>query len=102
MLHTDSHQSPSSDLTPELQRLLEARHHDPFTLLGRHCFADKELVRAFIPGAAWVRVVETGFSLERIGNTDLFEWHGPSGSLPERYQLIWRDSYGAEHVAYDP
>jgi 1,4-alpha-glucan branching enzyme len=102
MLHTDSESSPSREITPELQRLLDARCHDPFTLLGRHTLADRELIRVLIPGAAWVRLVETGNALQRVGHTDLFEWHGQSGGLPRYYRLIWRDRYGAEHVAYDP
>jgi 1,4-alpha-glucan branching enzyme len=102
MQHTDSQDQHPAQLSAELQRLVEARHHDPFNLLGRHTYADQDLVRAFIPGAAWVRIVETAVSLERVGNTDVFEWHGPAGAVPERYRLIWCDSYGAEHVAYDP
>ncbi|NNG11945.1 MAG: 1,4-alpha-glucan branching enzyme, partial [Halobacteria archaeon] len=102
MQHTDSQDQHPAQLSAELQRLVEARHHDPFNLLGRHTYADQDLVRVFIPGAAWVRIVETAVSLERVGNTDLFEWHGLAGAVPERYRLIWCDSYGAEHVAYDP
>ncbi|MEN8108198.1 MAG: 1,4-alpha-glucan branching protein GlgB [Pseudomonadota bacterium] len=102
MQHTDSDTQTPPELSAELQQLLEARHHDPFTLLGRHTLGDNEMVRVFIPRAEWVRIVETGCSLQRIADSDLFEWHGPSGSVPERYRLIWRDSYGAEHVAYDP
>ena len=102
MLDTDSANSPTPEISEDIQRLLDARHHDPYTLLGKHAFADQELVRAFIPGAAWVRIAENGAALKRIGNTDLFAWHGPVGQVPERYRLIWRDSYGAEHVAYDP
>jgi 1,4-alpha-glucan branching enzyme len=102
MLDSDSDKNPPPGLSAELQRLLQARHHDPFTLLGRHTLGDKEMVRVFLPQVEWVRIVETGCSLQRVSDTDLFEWHGPAGSIPERYRLIWRDSHGAEHVAYDP
>jgi 1,4-alpha-glucan branching enzyme len=102
MSNTDSVNTPSPGLTADIRRLLEARHHDPFTLLGKHTLADKDRVRAFIPGAAWVRIAENGASLERVANTDLFEWHGPADQVPDRYRLIWRDSHGAEHVSYDP
>jgi 1,4-alpha-glucan branching enzyme len=40
--------------------------------------------------------------MQRMGETDLFAWHGPANQVPDRYRLIWRDSYGAEHIAYDP
>jgi len=99
---SDTASSSASKHSLDIKRLLDARHHDPFTLLGKHTYADKDLVRAHIPGAAWVRIAENGASLERIGNTDLFEWHGPAGQVPDRYRLIWCDNHGAEHVAYDP
>ena len=102
MLHTDEDKLQLSEISAGIQRLLETRHHDPFSLLGKHKFSDEVLVRALIPGAAWVRIAENGASLQRMGNTDLFAWHGPAGQLPDRYRLIWRDSHGAEHVTYDP
>jgi 1,4-alpha-glucan branching enzyme len=89
-------------ISADIQRLIDARHHEPLSLLGKHNFTNSDLVRAFIPGAAWVRIAENGASLQRMGNTDLFAWHGPANQVPDRYRLIWRDSHGAEHVAYDP
>jgi 1,4-alpha-glucan branching enzyme len=102
MQHSDSKAKLPPELSPDLQRLLEARHHDPFSLLGRHVVTERELVRVHLPGADMVRIVETGDILQRVGNTDLFEWHGQTGHLPERYRLNWRDTHGTEHVAYDP
>jgi 1,4-alpha-glucan branching enzyme len=102
MLHSETGISPSTEISAEIQRLLEARHHDPFTLLGKHRYSSEVLIRAYIPGAAWVRIAENGSSLQRMANTDLFAWHGPASEVPDRYRLIWRDSDGAEHVAYDP
>jgi len=102
MLHSETGKPPFTDISADIQRLLETRHHDPYTLLGKHNYANEVLVRAFIPGAAWVRIAENGASLQRMANTDLFAWHGPAGQVPDRYRLIWRDSHGAEHVAYDP
>ena len=102
MLHSDSDNKPPRDISGDLQKLLQARHHDPFTLLGRHVLGDKEMVRVFLPRVEWVRIVETGGSLQRVEGTDLFEWHGAAGTVPDRYRLVWRDCHGAEHVAYDP
>ena len=98
----DSPDNTSTDISADIQRLIDARHHDPFTLLGKHNYTDSDLIRAFIPGAAWVRIAENGASMDRMGNTDLFAWHGPANEVPDVYRLIWRDSHGAEHVAYDP
>jgi 1,4-alpha-glucan branching enzyme len=102
MHQSDSETRPSPRLPAEVQRLLDARHAHPFRVLGRHASNGEETVRVFKPRAAWVRIVETGVPLERLADTDLFEWQGPAGNLPERYRLIWKDSDGVEHVAYDP
>ena len=98
----DQPDNSSTAISADIQRLIDARHHDPFSLLGKHNFTNSDLIRAFIPGAAWVRIAENGASMQRMANTDLFAWHGPANQVPDRYRLIWRDRHGAEHVAYDP
>jgi 1,4-alpha-glucan branching enzyme len=102
MAHIDTGKPSLIEISTDIQRLLECRHHDPFSLLGKHDYAGEALVRALIPGAAWVRIVENGASLQRIENTDLFAWHGPANQVPDRYRLSWCDSDGIEHVSYDP
>jgi 1,4-alpha-glucan branching enzyme len=89
-------------LDAEMRRIIEARHHDPFSVLGRHIIDGETVVRAFIPRATNVSVAEAGIALERIPGTDLFEWRGKAGGLPEHYRLIWRDAEHHEHIAHDP
>ena len=48
----------SPKLQPELQRILEARHHDPFAVLGRHPQDKKVVVRAHLPYAQEVHIAE--------------------------------------------
>lgn len=86
----------------ELQRIREARHHDPFAVLGRHEEAGQVVVRAHIPFAAEVRIAEGGQPLARHPGTDLFEWRGDGKELPLHYSLIWRDDAHREHIARDP
>ncbi len=87
----------------DLHRLIEARHHDPFSVLGKHP-ADREedVVRAFIPSASDVSIVEGNLSLQRVPGTDLFEWRGSHGTVPDRYRLLWKDDGHREHVGHDP
>ncbi len=85
-----------------LQGILEARHHDPFSVLGKHPYGQGEVVRAYIPGANQVAIVEGNRTMQRIPETDLFEWYGKAGELRDRYQLTWTDAHGQRHVAYDP
>lgn len=89
-------------LDPELQRLIDARHHDPFAVLGRHPQGTLTQVRVFIPGASEVRFAEMSQNLERVPQTDLFIWEGDASQLPEHYGLIWRDAGRREHFGRDP
>jgi 1,4-alpha-glucan branching enzyme len=94
-------------ITPELQRILDATHHDPFSVLGRHPVAkDKaknhEIIRAFIPRAAEVRIADSDICLQRIGDSDLFQWQGDASKIAKRYRFNWIDSQGHRHIGHDP
>ena len=82
----------SNNLTHELERIAQARHHDPFSVLGKHREEDLDLVRAYLPQADEVTIAEGNVPLERIPDTDLFEWRGTPGTVPDRYHLVWRDA----------
>ena len=43
--------SDQIELSDPIARILEARHHDPFEVLGRHDVKDRCVVRAFLPQA---------------------------------------------------
>jgi 1,4-alpha-glucan branching enzyme len=45
-------------------------------VLGRHPQDKKVVVRAHLPYAKRLHIAEGNLPLERIPNTDLFEWHG--------------------------
>lgn len=97
-------QSKNTTLSTELERIIQARHHDPFAVLGKHPDgAQQELIRAYIPGAKEVMVeAEDGaMPLQHLPGVDLFEWRGPRGRVAERYRLTWSDGKHT-HSAYDP
>ncbi|MBK1724554.1 1,4-alpha-glucan branching protein GlgB [Thiocystis violacea] len=89
-------------LPDPLQRILEARHHDPFEVLGRHEEDGKAVVRAFLPLAESARVVEADLALERIEGSDFFVGSADPAKIPSRYQIEWADAAGSLHVALDP
>jgi 1,4-alpha-glucan branching enzyme len=97
-----SQNTPSSSLPDALQRILEARHHDPFDVLGRHVIDGKAEVLAFLPRAERVRIIESGVELRRIPGTALFRWEGRPAEVPERYRLHWYDAAGVIHHFHDP
>jgi 1,4-alpha-glucan branching enzyme len=88
--------------TSEFEKIVQARHHDPFAVLGRHQQDGEELIRAYIPDASEVSIADGDLHLSRISDTGLFEWRGHPGAVPERYRLIWRDTAHCEHIAHDP
>ena len=85
-----------------LELVQEARHHDPFALLGRHEHGESAYVMTFLPRAKSVRIVEGGTELEHIDGTDFFLWRGPRDQVPEHYRLEWQDQDGHHRVEYDP
>jgi 1,4-alpha-glucan branching enzyme len=89
-------------LNDELLRIREARHHDPFSLLGRHTEDGQTLVRVFNPQALEVGIVGGDIRLKRLGDSDFFEWRGDGKELPSHYRLIWRDTEHREHINHDP
>ncbi len=105
--HVQQTENPSgtssvSPVSPEVRRVLEARHHDPFTLLGKHWHAAGAVVRTHLPGAASVEIADGGLIMKRLSGTDWFEWTGRRDAVPERYRLSWVDRHGTRHTAHDP
>ncbi|MES9902949.1 MAG: 1,4-alpha-glucan branching enzyme, partial [Sedimenticola sp.] len=89
-------------LNKDLRRIIDARHHDPFAILGRHIHGNKERVTLFLPGAVRALIEETGAELTRLNTTDLFVWEGAVDEQPDRYRVRATYAGGAEHCTYDP
>lgn len=90
-------------LNPELRRLLEARHHDPFAVLGRHPTDGIEIFRALLPHAESARIESEGPQMERIPGTDLFECRIEHGNdIPQHYAIYWQDKSGRTGHHVDP
>ncbi|MBK8186231.1 MAG: 1,4-alpha-glucan branching protein GlgB [Cellvibrio sp.] len=97
-------------LSDELIRIIEATHHDPFSVLGRHLLGSKSdaaadtLIRVYLPGARTAALVHQGqeFSLKRIEGSDFFEWKGIGKYIKDHYQIHWFDRHNQEHLDFDP
>jgi 1,4-alpha-glucan branching enzyme len=92
----------TSQLEEPLKRIVDATHHDPFEVLGRHTHDGHALVRVFLPRAQQARIVGPNAKLERIPGTDLFEWFGQESEIPEHYQIAWTDEFGRGDSRFDP
>ena len=89
-------------MASEFTLISEARHHDPFAVLGRHQTAEGELVRAYLPGARSAAIVDGALPLQRVNGSDFFEWRGQTGLVPAHYRLQWQTGEGEQRTAYDP
>jgi len=82
-------------LNHDLERILNACHHDPRSVLGWHPVEGQTgasgkpawVIRAHVPGARSVRIVDNNATMRRVHDQGLFEWSGDSGDLPVHYTL---------------
>jgi 1,4-alpha-glucan branching enzyme len=83
--------------TTDLAALTEARHHDPFAVLGPHADdSGRVWLRAFLPGAQAVTAIDPAtrtalVQLERRPGTDLFEGALGKARQPYRLKITWAD-----------
>ena len=86
----------------ELLKLVNAQHHDPFSVLGRCNENSHSIIRVLIPFCKSVRIGSNGPVFTRILDTDVFEYTGTQESIPEHYKLHWQNNEGDEFTEYDP
>ena len=91
-----------SALSAPLQEIAEARHHDPFAVLGCHTEKGKSLFRVFMPLAEQVSLAETGEPMQRIEGSDFFEIAIPKRNQAAPCQIEWTDKLGSTHLTHDP
>jgi len=89
------------NLTDDQLKIIEARHHDPFAVLGRHPTKTGVYVRAFLPLTESAAVGDN-LPMQRVPGTDIFEWSGPSDKLETPYQIHRTTSQNQIQSHYDP
>ena len=93
----------TTELDQESTKIAEARHHDPFSVLGRHLKDTQAYIKAYLPYAETVKLTHNNAAFQRITGTDFFEYLVESkDALPPHYQLSWTDKSGNTHLNYDP
>ena len=92
-------------MNASLQRLQQGTHHDPFDYLGPHPLKSGQVIRAFMPSAEWVEVVDLG-KMSRYPDSDLFELTldaEQAATLPQHYSLRWQEKHdGSVHQMVSP
>ena len=49
-------QNSKKDLNDDAQKIIDARHHDPFSVLGKHEINNSTLITVFLPQAESVKI----------------------------------------------
>ncbi len=89
-------------LDADLISISEARHHDVFSVLGRHIAGDVTTITVYSPYAETINLGDKGPALERLPNSDFFYYQTTNDTLDEHYQLSWTDKEQNKHLNYDP
>jgi 1,4-alpha-glucan branching enzyme len=89
-------------LDAESLKIAEARHHDPFAVLGRHIKNKQIFIKFYLPYAETVKLNHNNAEVKRIPGTDFFECDAGTEKLPKHYQISWIDKSGNANLNYDP
>ncbi|MDQ7072649.1 MAG: 1,4-alpha-glucan branching enzyme, partial [Gammaproteobacteria bacterium] len=88
-------------LSEDIIKIIEARHHDPFSILGAHQHGDRTTVTVFLPDThkAWL---DNDLILNRIEGTDIFQWTGQADQLNKPYTVHRLTGNGMPVSRHDP
>jgi len=87
----------------EIQRLIDAKHHDPFSVLGRQNKDGRKLIRAFLPYAESACIEKDGLEMQRVPGSDIFEYViDEKAEAPEHYSIFWTGKGGVKGQHIDP
>ena len=97
-----SSQSLTVILTEVLEKIMHARHSDPFEALGRHSDGENLIIRTYLPRAvqAWLGT-SSSHPMEQTLMQGVFEWREPATDFPFLYRILWHDKVGNTHCEYD-
>ncbi|NQY27780.1 MAG: 1,4-alpha-glucan branching protein GlgB [Piscirickettsiaceae bacterium] len=93
--------SANKPLSEDLIKIIEARHHDPFSILGAHQHDDKTTVTVFLRETLSASI-NNSLALNRIEGTDIFQWTGKTEQLKNPYTIDRIASNGDKVSNYDP
>jgi len=87
-----------------LLRISQAKHHDPFSVLGIHQESSSQVkITVYLPDAESVSISKDNITLKRIEGTDFFQTTLPSSVLSTtHYKLNIITKSGQSIAQYDP
>ena len=95
--------SKKDQLNADFIQITEAKHHDAFSILGRHQKDKITTITVYAPYSETIHLgTSQGKALNRIPETDFFQYQTSKNDLPTHYQLAHVDKQGNKHQSYDP
>ncbi len=95
--------SNKNSLDSNLIKISEAKHHDPFAILGKHQVYSKTKITLHLPYAESVIIKDEDIKFSRLPGSDFFQASLPSAGLStEHYQLEVTNKSGEIVTQYDP
>ena len=91
-----------NNFNDDFLRIAEAKHHDPFSVLGRHQEDKTTTITVYSPYAEQISLGFKGPDFKRIPDSDFFQYQTTKNDIPDHYQLSWIDKEGNKHQSYDP
>ncbi len=94
-----------STLTPlqdDLDKIAQARHHEPFNILGKHADASGEFFLFFAPHTKKLEITKNRIATNRIGNSDFFICRKQLDKIGAHPLLFQQDTHNNCHTYYDP
>jgi len=88
-------------LTEDLIKIIEARHHNPFEVLGAQSTGSHTTVTVFLPDTEQASLNDN-LTMQRIDGTDLFQWTGEIKEVTEHYMITRTTGNGDIIKHYDP
>ncbi len=97
-----SNKTKKTELNTDFVSISEAKHHDTFSILGRHKKGKLHTVTVYSPYAESIKLGKNGPDFKRVPDSDFFVYESSEDNLGEHYQLFWIDKDGGSHQNYDP
>lgn len=97
-----SKKQKKGSLNSDISKIIDACHHDPFSVLGPQRSGSQQLIRIFLPHAMDAHLGQPGPAMNRLPGTDIFEWTSEPTEIHEHYRVYWTDKDGKPHNYLDP
>ena len=89
-------------LASDFIQIAAAKHHDVFSVLGRHQLDGLTTITVYSPHSESILLGSKGPAFERFPDTDFFQYQSSKDNIPEHYQLAITDKDGHHSLSYDP